>query len=56
MNDTLKIAVNHRTIRTGDTLRCRKCGKQWDVQEDAPPCINYRASYLELIKDKGFIK
>lgn len=28
----------HREIREGDEITCPKCGKRWDVNEDAPDC------------------
>ena len=46
----------HRTIRTGDTVCCRRCGKQWDVRDEAPPCVDHRKAYEKFIKEKGYVK
>lgn len=56
MSDMNTRNTSHRTIRTGDTICCRRCGKQWDVRDDAPPCVDQRAAYVKFIKEKGYVK
>lgn len=48
--------TKHNAIRTGDTMCCRRCSKQWDVRDDAPPCVDHRKAYLEFITKKGYVK
>jgi hypothetical protein len=60
----LFLMTAHTIHRTGDTICCPKCGKQWDVNDPEPPecgdrvtldarlpgrTTRRRAAYLKLI-------
>jgi hypothetical protein len=45
----------HNTYRIQDTVYCRRCGKSWDVRDDAPATCESvaRVKYLAALRRMG---
>lgn len=42
--------MGHEPVVRGDTVECKRCGKQWDINDPEPPPCKQPKDYIEELR------